>query len=211
MDGRLRAGPRPRRTRGKALKSFQFTSVELAHSASPRLQRPSHWRVCWRDVDPSAESWRAGGPSTARVRVRLPPMSRTELASLDEMMARLERALAASPPDSTEIVWIEARRTQVTAGRGRRDQARAAGPGGRAPCERNLLVRVRQSGRTGLHRTGGVEPSELENAVRDAVAQARLAPPTPAEPLAGAGERRGAAAATVATAGAAAGRAGRGG
>ncbi len=142
----------------------------------------------------------AGGPSTARVRVRLPPMSRAELASLDEMMARLERALAASPADSTEIVWIEARRTQVTAGRGRRDQARAAGPGGRAPCESNLLVRVRQSGRTGLHRTGGVEPSELENAVRDAVAQARLAPPTPAEPLPGAGEGRGAAAPTAATA-----------
>jgi predicted Zn-dependent protease len=129
-------------------------------------------------------------------------MSRAELASLDEMMARLERALAASPADSTEIVWIEARRTQVTAGRGRRDQARAAGPGGRAPCERNLLVRVRQSGRTGLHRTGGVEPSELENAVRDAAAQARLAPPTPAEPLAGAGagDRRGAAAPTAAPA-----------
>ncbi|HEV3073564.1 MAG TPA: metallopeptidase TldD-related protein [Thermoanaerobaculia bacterium] len=132
-------------------------------------------------------------------------MSRAELASLDEMMARLERALAASPADSTEIVWIEARRTQVTAGRGRRDQGRAAGPGGRAPCERNLLVRVRQSGRTGLHRTGGVEPSELENAVRDAAAQARLAPPTPAEPLAGAGDRRGTAAATVATAAPAAG------
>lgn len=125
-------------------------------------------------------------------------MSRAELASLDEMTARLERALAASPADSTEIVWIEARRTQVTAGRGRRDQARAAGPGGRAPCERNLLVRVRQSGRTGLHRTGGVDPSELENAVRDAVAQARLAPPTPAEPLAGAGERRGTSAASAA-------------
>jgi len=112
-------------------------------------------------------------------------MSRAELASLDEMTARLERALAASPADATEIVWIEARRTQVTAGRGRRDAARAAGPGGRAPCERNLLVRVRQSGRTGLHRTGGVAPSDLENAVRDAVAQARLAPPTPGEPLAG--------------------------
>src|SRR5579862_2846771 len=127
----------------------------------------------------------AGGPEGGRVRVRLPGMSRTDLASLDEMTARLERALAASPADATEIVWIEARRTQVTAGRGRRDAARAAGPGGRAPCERNLLVRVRQSGRTGLHRTGGVEPSDLENAVRDAVAQARLAPPTPGEPLAG--------------------------
>ena len=127
----------------------------------------------------------AGGRGGGRVRVRLPGMSRAELASLDEMTARLERALAASPADTTEIVWIEARRTQATAGRGRRDAARATGPGGRAPCERNLLVRVRQSGRTGLHRTGGVEPSELENAVRDAVAQARLAPPTPGEPLAG--------------------------
>jgi predicted Zn-dependent protease len=118
-------------------------------------------------------------------------MSRAELASLDEMTARLERALAASPAESTEIVWIETRRTQVIAGRGRRDAARAAGPGGRAPCERNLLVRVRQSGRTGLHRTGGVEPSELENAVRDAMAQARLAPATAAEPLAGAGSAAG--------------------
>src|ERR1700676_1402851 len=59
----------------------------------------------------SVSSVLAGGPSTARVRVRLPPMSRAELASLDEMTARLERALAASPADSTEIVWIEARRT----------------------------------------------------------------------------------------------------
>jgi len=131
-------------------------------------------------------------------------MSRAELASLDEMTARLERALAASTADSTEIVWIETRRTQVAAGRGRRDAGRAAGPGGRAPCERNLLVRVRQSGRTGLHRTGGVEPSELENAVRDALAQARLAPVTPAEALAGAGERRGAAALAATAAAAAA-------
>lgn len=122
-------------------------------------------------------------------------MSRAELASLDEMMARLERALASSTAEGTELVWIEARRTQVTAGRGRRDAARAAGPGGRGPCERNLLVRVRQSGRTGLHRTGGIEPSELENAVRDAMAQARLAPVTATEPLAGAAERRGEAAA----------------
>jgi predicted Zn-dependent protease len=121
------------------------------------------------------------------------------------MTARLERALAASTADSTEIVWIETRRTQVAAGRGRRDAGRtAAGPGGRAPCERNLLVRVRQSGRTGLHRTGGVEPSELENAVRDAVAQARLAPVTPAEALAGAGDRRGAAALATTAAAAAA-------
>jgi predicted Zn-dependent protease len=66
--------------------------------------------------------------------------------------------------------------------------ARPAG-GGAAPeqagKETTLWLRVRQSGRTGLHRTGSAEPSELENAVRDALAQARLAPPSPAEPLAG--------------------------
>jgi predicted Zn-dependent protease len=119
-----------------------------------------------------------------------------ELVSLDEMTARLERALASSPADRTEIVWIEARRTAVAAGRGRREAARApdaATAGGRADAagsprrERSLLVRVRQSGRTGLHRTGSAGASDLENAVRDALAQARLAPATAAEPLAGAG------------------------
>lgn len=118
-----------------------------------------------------------------------------ELVSLDEMTARLERALAGSPADSTEIVWIEVRRSEVAAGRGRREAARAPDPpaaGGRADGaspgrERNLLVKVRQSGRTGLHRTGAAGVSDLENAVRDALAQARLAPATAAEPLAGAG------------------------
>jgi predicted Zn-dependent protease len=72
---------------------------------------------------------------------------------------------------------------------------RAEAPGGRPAAgaaapeqpgkETTLWLRVRQSGRTGLHRTGSAEPSELENAVRDALAQARLAPPSPAEALAG--------------------------
>lgn len=122
--------------------------------------------------------------------VHYPAMDRTAPAPLDEMMARLERALAASPADSTEILWIESRRAQATAGRGRREaEADTAGPGGRGAFVRSLLVNVRQSGRTGLHRTGGAEPSDLETALRQALAQARLAPPTAAEPLAGAGER----------------------
>jgi predicted Zn-dependent protease len=132
-------------------------------------------------------------------------MSADALTSLDEIVTRLERALATSPADSTELVWIETRRAQVTAGHGRREAPRPSGPGGKggaagaaAPAggaahERSLLVRVRQSGRTGLHRTAGSEPSELENAVRDALAQARLAPASAAEPLAS-GERRGEAA-----------------
>jgi PmbA protein len=111
----------------------------------------------------------------------MPPSEPSEpsaLVSLDEMMSRLERVLAYSPADSAEIAWIEVRRAQAAAGRGR--QAASAAP----RRDRTLSICVRQSGRTGLHRTGGMEASELENAVRDALAQARLAPPTPPEPLA---------------------------
>ncbi len=129
------------------------------------------------------------------------------LVPVEEMMARLERALAASPADSTEIAWIEVRRARATAGapgpgssgktgtapaRGRSSSAGAERSVGPAGPDRTLLIRVRQSGRTGLHRTGGGERSDLENAVRDAMAQARLAPASPSEPLAGGGgaERR---------------------
>jgi predicted Zn-dependent protease len=159
------------------------------------------------------------------------PSSR-ELPPLDEMMARLEKVLAASPADSTEIAWIEVRRDEAGGGqrpeRGRQEGAGAgaAGPGEtasragsrggadrRRPAaspqawetsssadapkstsserrERTIMFRVRQGGRTGLHRTGACELSELENALRDALAQARLAPPSPPEALAGT-ERRG--------------------
>jgi predicted Zn-dependent protease len=123
------------------------------------------------------------------------------LVTLDEMIGRLERALAYSPADSTEIAWIEVRRAWAVGGgregapegEGAATPARLSGAGGQ-PRDRTLLIRVRQSGRTGLHRTGGAEGSELENAIREALAQARLAPPTDPEPLAPAGERRGEAA-----------------
>jgi hypothetical protein len=146
-------------------------------------------------------------------------MSADSLTSLDEIVTRLERTLATSPADSTELVWIETRREQVAAGHGRRETLRPPGPAGRggpagaaalaggAAHERSLLVRVRQSGRNGLHRTAGVEPSDLENAVRDALAQARLAPASAAEPLAS-GERRGEAAGARTAAAGAAGAAG---
>jgi len=130
-------------------------------------------------------------------------MAAALLVPLDEMMARFERVLATSPADATEIAWIEVRRAQAVSGRGRHEIAateRLTAASAPAPAvdspgsprrERSLLVRVRQSGRTGLYRTGAIEPGELENAVREALAQARLAPATPAEPLAGAAERRG--------------------
>jgi predicted Zn-dependent protease len=98
----------------------------------------------------------------------MPP---TSLVPIEEMLTRLDRALAHSPAEETEIVWIEARRGQESNGKHRRDSFETP--------ERTLLIRVRESGRTGLHRTSAAGLSDLENAVREALGQARLASPTP--------------------------------
>jgi PmbA protein len=95
---------------------------------------------------------------------------------LDEMLSRLSRVVEASPADATEIAWIEARRDRLGTGKRRRDGERR---------ERTLLVRVRESGRSGFHRTGEATVSELENAVRIALAQARLSPPASPPPSTG--------------------------
>lgn len=91
--------------------------------------------------------------------------------ALDEIVRRLEHVLALSPAEATEISWLEARRGQESNGKRRRDSY--------AQHERTILVRVRESGRTGIHRTSSPGLSDLENALRDAMAQARLADPTP--------------------------------
>ncbi|HEX4959219.1 MAG TPA: metallopeptidase TldD-related protein [Thermoanaerobaculia bacterium] len=90
---------------------------------------------------------------------------------LAEIVARLERLLAGSPADVTEISWLEVRRGQESNGKRRRDTYELN--------ERAVLFRVREAGRTGLHRTSVSTPSDLENALRDALAQARLAAPSP--------------------------------
>jgi PmbA protein len=97
-----------------------------------------------------------------------------ELMPLEEMLERLDRVLAASPADETEIAWLEARRGREGMGKARDGERR----------ERTLLVRVRESGRAGFQRTGESTISELENAVRMALAQARLAPAAGAVPRA---------------------------
>jgi PmbA protein len=91
---------------------------------------------------------------------------------LDEMVSRLERTLASSPADATEIVWIDARRGQESNGKRRRDSYEQE--------ETTVFVRVRESGRYGFHRTDVAEPSDLARAVREALAQARLSQPVPA-------------------------------
>ncbi|HEX6864563.1 MAG TPA: metallopeptidase TldD-related protein [Thermoanaerobaculia bacterium] len=87
------------------------------------------------------------------------------------MQSRLERALASSPADATELIWVEARRGQESNGKRRRDSYELH--------ERMVLARVRESGRCGIHRTSGCDVSDLEGAIRQAMAQARLSPPSP--------------------------------
>ncbi|MFL6193049.1 MAG: metallopeptidase TldD-related protein [Thermoanaerobaculia bacterium] len=90
---------------------------------------------------------------------------------LPEIVSRLDHTLAISPAESTEVSWLEVRRGQESNGKRRRDNYELH--------ERTILIRVRESGRTGIHRTGAASISELENAVREALALARLAPPSP--------------------------------
>ncbi|HEX9942759.1 MAG TPA: metallopeptidase TldD-related protein [Thermoanaerobaculia bacterium] len=90
---------------------------------------------------------------------------------LEEIVSRLEHVLAVSPAEATEISWLEARRGQESNGKRRRESYELH--------ERTVLVRVRESGRTGIHRTSACRPSDLENALREALAQARLCPPSP--------------------------------
>jgi predicted Zn-dependent protease len=100
----------------------------------------------------------------------MPVSTHTGLEALDAMTARLERTLAASPADATEIVWIDTRRGQESNKR-RRDSFERR--------EVMVFVRVRESGRYGFHRTEACEPSDLGHAVRSALAQARLSAPAP--------------------------------
>jgi predicted Zn-dependent protease len=90
---------------------------------------------------------------------------------LDVMVSRLEHLLALSPAEITEISWLEVRRGQESNGKRRRDSYEQH--------ERTVLLRVRECGRTGMHRTSASGLSDLENALREALAGARLSPPTP--------------------------------
>jgi predicted Zn-dependent protease len=104
-----------------------------------------------------------------------PAVPALDLMPLDEMLTRLSRVLAGSPADETEIAWLEVRRGRVGTGKPKRQDGERR--------ERTLLVRVRESGRIGFHRTGEATLSEIENALRTALAQARLAPPAPLAPF----------------------------
>jgi len=86
--------------------------------------------------------------------------------SLDEVSTCLERVLAASPADETELVWLERRRGRADArGGGVLERPRAS-----------VLVRVVEGGRLGWFRTEVLDCNELESAVRQALALAKVQP-----------------------------------
>ena len=76
-----------------------------------------------------------------------------------------------SPADETEIVWIEKQSSRA------QNSNRQIEIEDR--CERTILIRVIDRKRVGSHRTGIGDPSELDSAVRAAIAQSRSRDPLP--------------------------------
>ncbi len=107
-------------------------------------------------------------------------------SSLDFALERASRLVALSPADATLVSWFEWRHGQASEGARQRRVLDAE--------RREILVRVRVSGRTGAARGDATEPGELQRLLRSALGAARLAAPSPDwEPVAG-GRRGGRAA-----------------
>jgi len=97
-----------------------------------------------------------------------PSAATTPQDAIDRQLERLETALENSPADETELVWIESRRNAAGSGRSRRDRAESSSI---------LLVRVLERGRQGCYRTGNLALGDLERAIRQALAHARVQTP----------------------------------
>ncbi|MEM8961060.1 MAG: metallopeptidase TldD-related protein [Acidobacteriota bacterium] len=93
--------------------------------------------------------------------------------ALADVTERLERVLAASVADETEIVWLQRRRGWAdNRGDGHLDEPLLS-----------VLVRVIEGGRAGWYRTETAITSELENAVRYALALAKGQPRVKRRPM----------------------------
>lgn len=108
-----------------------------------------------------------------RAGARRTPVTATPLSPLADVLVLLERAVQASPADETELVYVEARHGE-TGLRGAREAP--------ATSERTVFARVHERGRVGTHRTGALTPAELDSALRQALAQARVRAPLPGLP-----------------------------
>jgi len=92
------------------------------------------------------------------------------LPSLDRALEILERAVRDSPADRTEISWAGADHHHEELGG---KQARSEGR-----RDEGLTVRVVERGRAGSYRARDLEAGEIAAAIRQALAIARLAPPS---------------------------------
>lgn len=90
-----------------------------------------------------------------------------EPLTLAAIRARVDEAASRATADGIAIAWLEVRREAICEGGRPRSLA--------APHERTVVVRVREGGRVGESRTGSGGSTDLEAAVRAAVAASRVA------------------------------------
>ena len=96
-------------------------------------------------------------------------MGKSSLMHLEKVVGLLDKAIAASPADFTELVWVEQRSSRATTSpRPGQEEGVASG---------TLIATVQERGRFGGHRTDSLKPSHLHDAVRQALAQAKVNPP----------------------------------
>lgn len=98
-------------------------------------------------------------------------MPRPPFMHLEKTLGLLEKAVATSPADFTELVWIEQRNSRVTT------SPRQGLEGG--ATSGTLVATVQERGRFGMHRTDSLSPSHLQDALRYALAQAKVSSVTP--------------------------------
>lgn len=102
------------------------------------------------------------------------PPAAGELTPIDQIIALTRQAVTACVADETEMVWIEYRSGEE----GTRPPERRGLKGAERPraeiVRRDILVRVEEKGRVGMHRGGDGTPFGLEMAARCALAQARV-------------------------------------
>ncbi len=111
----------------------------------------------------TVDSIAKASPKICETQTDLPP---TTFASLDDVTATLEQALAASPADETEFVWLEQQRGAAT----------TEGVNSHGPPRLSVLIRVVEGRRLGWYRTDATDANELEDGIRLALALAKVQP-----------------------------------
>lgn len=102
-------------------------------------------------------------------------MAHSGFYSFEQVSDTLERVLAASPADETELVWFERKRCWATCGE--RGESSSEEP------RLTVLVRVVEGRRQGWHRTEIADANQLESGLRQALALAKVQPTVKRRPV----------------------------